>query len=206
MSVVPPDLPGWSNDPPPQPPVPLLEELMARAETTRGELRALQQEVVSAEFAERAAVRGLYPEPEIVAGTKSSSAGPRDVGGVFAVHATMPIFDRARPERASARARAAQARSLAEVFRAALRMQLSVLRGALFELGQMAFQYRAQEAANAELARIALVSYEAGERGIQELLEVYRTVAAARMRQIDLDLAVRRTAIELEFVSGWEIP
>jgi cobalt-zinc-cadmium efflux system outer membrane protein len=206
MSVVPPDLPGWSNDPPPQPPVPLLEELMARAETTRGELRALQQEVASAEFAERAAVRGLYPEPEIVAGTKSSSAGSRDIGGVFAIHATVPIFDRANPERAIARARAAQARARAEVFRASLRTQLNVLRGALHDRREIAFQYRARETANAELERIALVSYEAGERGIQELLEVYRTVAAARMRQIDLDLAVRRAEIELEFLSGWEIP
>ena len=52
---------------------------------------------------------------------------------------------------------------------------------------------------------IAQVSYDAGERGILQLLDAYRTALAARLRQIDLDLAARRAEIELEFASGWEI-
>ena len=57
-----------------------------------------------------------------------------------------------------------------------------------------------------QIERIAQVSYDAGERGILELLDAYRTVSAARIRQTALDLAVRLAEIELEFVSGWEIP
>jgi outer membrane protein TolC len=50
------------------------------------------------------------------------------------------------------------------------------------------------------------VSYEAGERGILELLDAHRSASSARMRQAELDAAVREAEIELEFVSGWEIP
>ena len=50
------------------------------------------------------------------------------------------------------------------------------------------------------------MSYDAGERGILELLDAYRTGASARVRQSALDAAVRQAEIELEFVSGWEIP
>jgi len=60
--------------------------------------------------------------------------------------------------------------------------------------------------ATAELERIAQVSYDAGERGILELLDAYRVTATARVRQGALDLAARQAELELEFVSGWEIP
>jgi cobalt-zinc-cadmium efflux system outer membrane protein len=183
--------------------LPAVEELLTRAETSRGELRALQQDIASAEFAEEAATRSLYPEPEIVAGTKSSTFG--ELGGVFAVHVTLPIFDRAEPERASARARAAQARANATAFRAAVRAQLGALRTAVLERRQAADRYRAADEANADLEEIAQVSYDAGETGLLQLLDAYRTALAARLRQIDLDLAARRAEIELEFASGWEI-
>ena len=68
-------------------------------------------------------------------------------------------------------------------------------------------RYRAAAASSAEqIERIAQVSYDAGERGILELLDAYRTAPSARMRQAALDAAVRQAEIELEFVSGWEIP
>jgi outer membrane protein TolC len=60
--------------------------------------------------------------------------------------------------------------------------------------------------ASTDLERIAQVSYDAGERGILELLDAYRSAATARIRQSALDLAVRQGELELEFVSGWEIP
>jgi cobalt-zinc-cadmium efflux system outer membrane protein len=57
-----------------------------------------------------------------------------------------------------------------------------------------------------EVERIAQVSYDAGERGILELLDAYRTSSSARVRQAGMDAAAREAEIELEFVSGWEIP
>jgi hypothetical protein len=38
------------------------------------------------------------------------------------------------------------------------------------------------------------------------LLDAYRIAAAARVRQAVLDAAAREAEIELEYVSGWEIP
>ena len=187
-------------------PLPSLDELIARAESTRGELRALQQDAASAEFAERAAERSRFPEPEVVAGTKSSSAAAAISAACFAVHATLPLFDRAQPERALARARAAQARARRRRVSHRAAPQIAALRAAVSERREAADRYRAAEGANADLERIAQVSYDAGERGILELLDAYRTGAAARVRQAALDLAVRRAEIELEFVSGWEMP
>ena len=50
------------------------------------------------------------------------------------------------------------------------------------------------------------ITFLDGERGILELLDVYRAGSSARVRQAALDLATREAEIELEFVSGWEIP
>jgi outer membrane protein TolC len=58
----------------------------------------------------------------------------------------------------------------------------------------------------AQIERIALVSYDAGEHSILELLDAYRIGMSARVRQAALDLAVRQAEIELEFATGWEMP
>ena len=189
------------------PPLPPVEELYARAERTRGQLLALSHELDAAAFAERAAARRLIPEPEVVAGTKSSSAGGGDVGSVISLHLAVPLFDRAQPERLEAQARARQVRAEADVLRQTLRAQIAMWRAAVLERRETAERYRAAVSASADqVERIAQVSYEAGERGILELLDAHRTASSARIRQAVLDAAVREAEIELEFVSGWEIP
>ena len=187
--------------------LPPIDVLLARAEQTRGELAALRHEVDSARFAEAAAGRRAIPEPEVVAGTKASNAAGGDTGSVLAVHVTIPLFDRARPERALAIAKRAHAEARIDAFRATLRSQIEGLRAVVAERRDAADRYRAAATGSAEqLERIAQVSYEAGERGILELLDAYRSGSAARLRQAALDAAVRQAEIELEFVSGWEIP
>jgi cobalt-zinc-cadmium efflux system outer membrane protein len=186
--------------------IPLVEELMARAELTRGEPAALQHEITAAGFAERAAARRMVPEPEVVAGTKSSNIGRGDVGSVLAVHATIPLFDRAKPERAVARAQLAQAEARAELFRVRVRSEIASWRAVVIERRDAADRYRATATDSATgLERIAQVSYDAGEKGILELLDAYRTGSSARVRLVALDAATRLAEIELEFVSGWEI-
>ena len=128
-------------------------------------------------------------------------------GSVITVHASLPLFDRNRPERALAEARARQAEARAEAFRVALRTEIAALRAAVIERRETADRYRTAAVNGAgQIERIAQVSYDAGERGILELLDAYRTGASARVRQAALDAAVRQAEIELEFVSGWEIP
>jgi outer membrane protein, heavy metal efflux system len=187
--------------------VPPVDDLMARAETARGDLLAVTRELEAVGFAERAAERRLIPEPEVVAGTKASNAGGGDIGSLISVHVPIPLFDRAQPERAAAQARARQIRAEAEVLRQRTRAQIAAWRAAVVERRDTATRHRtAMSAAADQIERIAQVSYEAGERGILELLDAYRTSSAARLRQVELDSAVRQAEIELEFVSGWEIP
>lgn len=187
-------------------PLPTSGLLIERAESVRGDLRALQKEVDAAHLSVRAADRRRLPEPEIVAGTKTSNAGSGDLGGVIAVNAVVPLFDRGRSERALADARARQATARADAFRVALRTEIAALRGAVIERRDTADRYRAAAVTSAgEMERIAQISYDAGERGILELLDAHRIGASARVRQAALDAAVRHAEIELEFSSGWEI-
>jgi len=123
------------------------------------------------------------------------------------VHVPVPLFDRGRPEKAAARAKRTQAEAQLDALRTALRSQITGWRNVVIQRREVADRYRATAVpASADLERIAQVSYDAGERGILELLDAYRSAATARVRQGTLDLAVRQAELELEFISGWEIP
>ena len=192
---------------PAAPALPTVDELAARAESSRGELVALARELDAAGLAEQAAGRRAIPEPELVAGTKTSNFAGGDVGSVVSVHVGVPLFDRAGPERAAAQARGRQARAEGDVLRRTIRAQIAAWRAAVIERREIAERHRAALGlATGQIERIAQVSYEAGERGILDVLDSYRTASAARVRQVQLDAALREAEIELEFVSGWEIP
>ena len=142
-----------------------------------------------------------------MAGAKSSSVGGGDVGSVVTVQAAIPLFDRSRPERELARAKASQAEARVEAFRAALRADITGLHAVVAERRETAERYRLAAAGGRDqIERIAQVSYDAGERGILELLDAYRLGAASRIRQAALDAAARQAEIELGFLSGWEMP
>jgi len=193
------------SDPRPALDLPPLEALIEHAESSRGDLTAFRKEMDAANFSARAAERRRLPDPEVIAGTKSSSLGGGDIGSVVTVQATVPLFDRGKIERAMAAARAGQAKAAAAAFRVSLRAEITSLRAAVVERRETATRYRAAVTGVVELERIAQVSYDAGERGILELIDVYRTGATAWVRQAALDAAVRQVEIELEYVSGWEI-
>ena len=186
--------------------LPPADVLVERAEQSRGQLLALQKDAAAAGLSIRAADRRWIPEPEVRAGTKSSSAGGGDVGSVVGVVATLPLFDRRHPERALAQARAHRAQAQLDAFRIVLRADIVAARSAAVERRRAAETYRAAASKNAgEVERIAQVSYDAGERGILEVLDAFGTSSSARVRQAALDAAARDAEIELEFVSGWEI-
>lgn len=187
--------------------IPSIDELMAKAESTRGELLAFRHDIEAARFAERAGERRAVPELAVAAGTKSSTALGGGVGSVITVYATLPLFDRGGPERAAALARSAQAQARMDGFRLALRAQIEMLRAAVFERRATADRYRAGAGSLVDqVEHIAQISYEAGERGILDLLDAYQSASNARLRQAALDAAVWQAEIELEFASGWEIP
>ena len=187
--------------------LPSVDALVERAERSRGEILALQKETDSARLLLQAAERRRIPEPELMAGTKSSSIGGGDVGSVISLQAVLPLFDRGQAERALAQARAAQASDRLEALRITLRSDIAAMRAVAVERRRAAERYRESALKNVgEVERIAQVSYDAGERGILELLDAFRTSSSARVRQSALDASAREVEIELEFVSGWEIP
>lgn len=187
--------------------LPAVDVLLERAESVRGELIAYRKEAESADFSSRAADRRRWPEPELIVGTKSSSIGTGDTGSVLTVQAVLPIFDHGSIERATAKARVSQAGAAEAAFRVSLRADIASLRAVVIERRETAARYRsAAVSGTGQLERIAQVSYDAGERGILELLDAYRAGATARVRQAALDAAVRQAEIELEYVTGWEIP
>jgi cobalt-zinc-cadmium efflux system outer membrane protein len=187
--------------------VPAVDVLVEQAERTRGEIVALQKDMESAQLALQAADRRRIPEPEVVAGTKSSSLGGGDIGSVIGVQAVLPLFDRGKPERALAEAKASQAAARLDSLRITLRAEVAAMRAAALENRRAAQAYRESALKNTgDIERIAQISYDAGERSILELLDAYRTSSSARVRQAALDAAAREAEIELEFASGWEIP
>lgn len=190
----------------PRQPLPTVEELVAHAEHQLPELAALEHDQESASLAISAAERRPIPEPEVVAGTKSSNITGGDVGTVFSVHVAVPLFDRAKPEKALAQAKRVHAEARVAAFQSALHADVTALRTIVLERRSAADSYRASTATSAaQLERIAQVSYDAGERSILELVDAYRNSGSTRLRQVALDAAVRHAEIELELVSGWEI-
>jgi cobalt-zinc-cadmium efflux system outer membrane protein len=186
--------------------VPSVEELIARAETVRGDILALAHEREVASLMTQAADRRLLPEPEVVAGTKTSNAGTGDVGSIMSVHVSVPLFDRGRAERAAAVARATQVDSQLAALRLMVQTEIRAWRAAVIERRGIAERYRAAvNGGTDDIERIAQISYDNGEGGILELLDAHRTGSSSRVRQVMLDAAVREAEIELEFVSGWEI-
>ena len=187
--------------------LPPLEVLVEQAERARGEILGFQKDMDSARLLMESADRRWIPEPEIMAGTKSSSIGTGDVGSVFSVQAMLPLFDHGQPQRALAQARATQASARLEALRITLKSDIAAARAAVLDRRRMADRYReAALTTTVDVERIAQVIYDAGERGILELLDAYRTSSSARVRQAALEAAAREAEIELEFVSGWEIP
>jgi outer membrane protein TolC len=152
--------------------LPALGALIERAESSRGDLTAFRKEIDAANFSARAAERRRLPEPEVIAGTKSSTVGGGDIGSVFTVQATVPLFDRGKIERAIATARADQAEAAAAAFRVSLRADITS-RAAVSTARDCGAIPAAAVTSVDELS--ASRRYDAGERGILELLDAYRT-------------------------------
>ena len=187
--------------------LPTLAALTERAQHTRGELLAVQKDMEAAQLSLKAADRRRIPEPEIVGGTKSSSLGGGDLGSVIGVQATIPLFDHGTAEKTLAQARASQASARLESLRLSVAAEVATAMVTVTERRRAAERYRTSASVNSgEIERIAQVSYDAGERGILELLDAFRTSSSARVRQASLDATARAAEIELEFVSGWEMP
>ena len=184
----------------PQAPV-AADALIAKATSTRAELRALQQLSERATHEAEAARRARLLSPNVFGGMKrADNASGRETGGVFGLSVSVPLFDAGGRE--SARWAAERARVEAE--RAAIESRIrSEIIGASEVLSmRQAALAQEQQGAGEELTQIAEVAYREGEVGILELLDAIRTASRAGIRAIELRLEARLAQIALERAVG----
>jgi cobalt-zinc-cadmium efflux system outer membrane protein len=184
-----------------QQPPPSNETLLAKAITTRAELRALQQSIQRATFEAEAARRARLPSPIVFGGLKrADEVLEREAGSVFGLSVSIPLFDGGG--RDAARWAAERARVEAERSSIENRIRTEIV-GALevLSMRETALSQEQQDATD-ELVQIAEVAYREGEVGILELLDAVRTASRARIRSIDLRLDARLAQIALERAVG----
>jgi cobalt-zinc-cadmium efflux system outer membrane protein len=177
------------------------DTLIARATSTRAELRALQHLAERATLEAEAARRARRPSPSLFGGLKrADDVSGRRTGGIFGLSVSVPVFDAGGRESA----RWAAERARVETERASIEYRIrSEIIGALEVLStrHAALSQEPQGAAD-ELVQIAEVAYREGEVGILELLDAVRTASRARIRTIDLRLEARLAQIALERAVG----
>jgi outer membrane protein, heavy metal efflux system len=184
----------------PQTPAPT-DTLVARAASTRAELRALQRSAERAAFEADAARRARLPAPILFGGLKrADTESGRDRGGVFGVSLSLPLFDAGGRE--AARWAAERARADAEYVSVEQQIRMEILRASEALALHQAAVAADEEGSADELTRIAEVAYREGDVGILELLDAARTVSRARIRSIDVRLDARLAQIALERAVG----
>ena len=182
--------------------------LVQLAMGARQDYRAEQRRLEQFRLEGRAAERLRVPEPVLNAGFKRADVGQSRIanGGVVGITVPLLIFNKGQAE--VARYSAEQERTSARLQMIAQRIR-SVVEGAARAFNvrvQARDQYRQELAERGtELVRIATIAYEEGEIGILELLDAYRTQRQARLRMLNIQMAVREAQIELERVVGEEI-
>ena len=180
---------------------PPVETLVARATSSRAELRALQQSGERAALEGEAARDARLPSPTVFGGVKrADDVSGRETGGVFGLSVALPLFDAGGREAAWWDAE----RARVEAERASIEYRIrSEINGAseVLALRQAALVQEQPQVAD-ELVRIAVVAYREGEVGILELLDAARTATRARNREVDLRLDARLAQIALERAVG----
>lgn len=183
---------------PPDLPV-LMTSLAERADLTLLEAhsRALASE-------SRAAGRGWAPDVTVGVGQKlvETSAGS-EKSLVLSLAVPLPLFDRGSPmaSRLAAQSRAMKAEQALRLSTAESDMtgnweQLQHLHAAAVSFRRDALQE------SQALSGIAERAYRAGETGVLELLDAYRSELEAEMTALDLEFKTRLIRIELDLLAG----
>ncbi len=189
----------------PPPPLPL-QDVLARLEQ-QPQMQSLAAHAAALEMERVAAERGWIPEVTLGAGPKRvSEPFATDDGIVIAVSIPLPVFDHGQEASRRLAAEALAARGELGLARARSRGEARGLWQQTQHLREAAVQFRAQSVeASHELARVAEAAYRAGEGGVLDLLDAYRTLMEAQAEALGMELTARLSGIELDRVIG-EIP
>jgi cobalt-zinc-cadmium efflux system outer membrane protein len=183
--------------------LPILQAQLAR----RPEFAALVARVDAAQN-DHAATGRLLPDLTLGIGRKQLEDGlMRDNATQVMLSFNLPLFDRqqAQNHRTAAQARATQAEL--GLARQRAEGELLGLHRQATQLVAAAADYRAEALApSASLVRSAESAYQAGEASLLELLDAYKGALETELTVIDLEWKARATQIEIDQLTGSELP
>ena len=174
--------------------IPADAELMARLEQ-RPDVAAVAKRIEAARLEQQAAQRWRVPLFDLTGGMKHTDTAS---GVILGAGVSVPIFNRNRDEllRANAELAILDAQQALLVTRA--RGEVGGLAAEARELRDAARLFRDQALPTSErLTATAEAAYRAGEVGILELLDAYRTAVDAEVEAAELEQRARETEIEL---------
>lgn len=179
-------------------------DVITRRVAERPDVKALAAEASAALLERRAASRGWVPDLTLVGGMKTTRvADDRGWGFVAGVSLPLPLASRGQGEAAQASGRAQVAVGRRDLLLSAAMAEALGLRSQAVGFTEAARVFRRDAVESSEdLARTAEAAYRAGEVGILELLDAWRSVLDASLQALDLEASARRARIELDRMVG----
>ncbi|MFP3942557.1 MAG: TolC family protein [Alphaproteobacteria bacterium] len=191
-----PDSAGFKGKLLPPPPGPV-EPLVARAQSAP-KIAVLAAKAEAAGYDERAAGR-IVPDIALGAGVKTIEGPVEETGVLLSATVPLPLFDRNQGAwmRRSAEARRAAANYA--LARDRIAADVTALANRVGQLRRAALNYENGALSSApELARIARISYEAGEIGVLEAIDALRSAYEAELQITSLKRDARAAHIALQ--------
>lgn len=193
------NLDGVTLQRPAAPTIPVDAELTARIEQ-RPDVLAIGKRIEAATLDAQAAQRWRVPLFDLTAGMKNTDA---ESGAILGAGVSLPIFNRNQDELLRANAELAILNAEHSLLLARTRGAVSGLAAEARELRQAARLFREQALPTSErLTATAEAAYRAGEVGILELLDAYRTALDAEVEAAELERRAREAEIELTRALG----
>lgn len=187
-------LDGVTLQQPAPPEIPGDAELTARLEQ-RPDVAAIAKRIEAATLDARAAQRWRVPLFDLTAGLKNTDAAS---GAILGAGVSLPLFNRNQDELLRANAELAILNAQRTLLVARARGEAGGLAAEARELRNAARLFREQALPTSErLTATAEAAYRAGEVGILELLDAYRSALDAALEAADLDARARAAEITL---------
>ena len=184
---------------PTPPEIPADAELTARIEQ-RPDVAAIAKRIEAATLDQQAAQRWRVPLFDLTAGMKNTQAAS---GAILGGGVSLPIFNRNQDELLRANAELAILNAQRTLLVTRARGEVAGLAAEARELRNAARLFREQALPTSErLTATAEAAYRAGEVGILELLDAYRTALDAEVEAAELEQRAREAEIELTRALG----
>lgn len=193
------NLDGVTLQRPTPPEIPAAAELTSRIEQ-RPDVAAIAKRIDAATLDQQAAQRWRVPLFDLTAGMKNTQA---DSGAILGAGVSLPIFNRNQDELLRANAEVAILNAQRALLVTRARGEVGGLAAEARELRNAARLFREQALPTSErLTATAEAAYRAGEVGILELLDAYRTALDAEVETAELEQRAREAEIGLTRALG----